>query len=690
MKKVKKERGITLVALIITVVVLLILAGVSISAVQNAGILTQAQEAANKFNTMKDKEQSWLDELLGYLNGDRIAPESVFIWKSEDPNDEGYGTVVGYTANTDNYSSLRFPERCTKIEISPMYNVEEDEAREVRRYTGNIREVELPDTIVEIGESAFSDYEFDSLQKINIPRSVKIIGDYAFEGCHNLTSIIYEGTIEEWKKISKGYNWNYGVPAIYLQCSDGQVFLTSGEGYYPSENYEITDLFIWASNDPTHPGYGVLVGYTSNVENYTTLTIPERCTQIQIDRRLLANDINWVMRAYTQNIKEIELPNTITEIGSGAFSEYIFNSVEKINIPKSITTIGDYAFTSCEKLSKIVYNGTKKQWSNIQCGTDVAIALLEIVCSDGNTTIGKDGKVINCEVTDLFIWKSANPNDEGYGTIVGYTSNVQNYTTLIIPDRCTKIEYDYNVMGDPTRGNGPRTYTGNIKEVELPETVTVIGDNAFFGHTFAFLEKINIPSRVITIGSGAFSGCENLISINIPNNVTSIGESAFYECSALTTMNIPSSVNSIGYGAFSGCSALTTINIPSSVNSIGYGAFSRCSALTTINLPSNIIDIGDWLFNGCSSLVTISIPSKVTSIGELAFDSCTALTTVNIPNSVNAIGDDAFWGCTSLSSIIYEGTMAQWEEIDKGDNWKYEVPATYVQCSDGTVSLSSN
>ena len=61
MKRTKTQKGITLVALIITIVVLLILAVVSINAIQNEGIMSQAQQAADKFNQSQKDEQEKLN-----------------------------------------------------------------------------------------------------------------------------------------------------------------------------------------------------------------------------------------------------------------------------------------------------------------------------------------------------------------------------------------------------------------------------------------------------------------------------------------------------------------------------------------------------------------------------------------------------------------------------------------------------
>ena len=60
--------GITLIALVVTIVILLILAGITISLVfSDNGIIKKAQEAAEKTNQAVSNEQAELNELYGYL-----------------------------------------------------------------------------------------------------------------------------------------------------------------------------------------------------------------------------------------------------------------------------------------------------------------------------------------------------------------------------------------------------------------------------------------------------------------------------------------------------------------------------------------------------------------------------------------------------------------------------------------------
>ena len=129
-EKIKNEVGITLVALVVTIIVLIILAGVSISIVAGEnGLLNRTKQAKEEYLLAANEEQQKLANLQVAMENEtktefnpvqwdkKAAPEEAFIWQSDDENNEGYGVIVGYTANIDNYPSLRIPSRCTKIEI---------------------------------------------------------------------------------------------------------------------------------------------------------------------------------------------------------------------------------------------------------------------------------------------------------------------------------------------------------------------------------------------------------------------------------------------------------------------------------------------------------------------------------------------------------------------------------------------
>ena len=175
-----------------------------------------------------------------------------------------------------------------------------------------------------------------------------------------------------------------------------------------------------------------------------------------------------------------------------------------------------------------------------------------------------------------------------------------------------------------------------LTEVQLPSTVTEVGESAFSG--CSKLKEISLPNAT-TIGNNAFNQCINLRTVNLPV-VTSIGNRAFNECSSLTTVNMPA-VTSFGISAFSGCGKLTTVSLPN-VTTINESLFRNCSSLTTVEIP-NAISIDYYAFYNCNSLTSIDMP-VVTTIGSSAFYGCYNLTTVNMP-VVTTISSIAFYGC---------------------------------------------
>ena len=291
-----------------------------------------------------------------------------------------------------------------------------------------------------------------------------------------------------------------------------------------------------------------------------------------------------------------------------------------------------------------------------------------------------------------------------------------NLTSIILPNTITSIG-DFAFWGCKkldgiTIPNSVTSIGGDafgscssLKSIILPDSVTKIS-----GHMFqkcSNLKSVTLGSGVTSIGGYAFADCINLDSITFPNTVTKIGMCAFCNCTSLTSLIIPGSVAELGTDAFSGCSSLKNVivgDISANVNI----AFSGCNSLESITIPctreglrpinfSNslktvIITGGESIYHSafalCTYLENVTIPDTVTSIGMNSFLGCSSLTTIAIPKNVTNIYPYAFSFCTNLKSIIFKGTVDEWNHISLGEGWNNKVPATEVICSDGVVSLN--
>lgn len=195
-----------------------------------------------------------------------------------------------------------------------------------------------------------------------------------------------------------------------------------------------------------------------------------------------------------------------------------------------------------------------------------------------------------------------------------------------------------------------------IKAIILPESLTAIGTNAFYGALR--LVDINIPDTVTSIGESAFNNCIALknISISDKSGLISIADHAFEKNYALEAMNLPSGLECIGFRAFYLCSKLHDISLPQSLKTLRLEAFNGCSSIESIVIPENIHTISNYTFYQCTSLQKVQLPVGFEMIGYGAFKECSSLSSINIPETTRFDGM-CFSGCVSLATIIIpEGT----------------------------------
>ena len=460
--------------------------------------------------------------------------------------------------------------------------------------------VTIPDSVTSIGYSAFCNCT--GLTNITIPNSVTHIESDAFRGCSSLISII----------VQEGNTVYHSIGNCLIETGNKELMLGCKNSIIPTDS-SVTSI-----------GHSAFYGCTG----LTSITIPD----------------------------------SVTRIGDVAFWDC--SSLIGITIPDSVTSIGRSAFSGCTGLTSIT----------VQEGNTVYHSIGNCIIETGNKEL-----MLGCK--NSIIPTDSSVTSIGHSAFYGCTG----LTSITIPDSVTSIGHSafYGCTGltsitipDSVTRIGSyafRSCTG-LTSVTIPDSVTSIGDFAFEGCPFtsvtmptsaiSLIPQTNLRTVILTsgtsIGDMAFYRCTGLTNITIPDSVTSIGDSTFSGCTGLTNITIPDSVTSIGDSAFYGCTGLTSLTIPDSVTSIDLSVFSGCTGLTSITIPNSITSIGHRAFSGCTGLISITIPDSVTSIGLGAFSDCTGLTSITIPNSVKSIGSTAFNGCTNLESIFFCGTEAKW------------------------------
>jgi len=221
---------------------------------------------------------------------------------------------------------------------------------------------------------------------------------------------------------------------------------------------------------------------------------------------------------------------------------------------------------------------------------------------------------------------------------------------------------DFEIVGGVLK-----KYTGASTTPVIPDTVTIIGGEAF--HGCVGITSVSIPSTVISIKGSAFRSCDGLRTITLPNSIKEIGSSAFKYCVSLEEITIPTSVKQIEVETFEGCESLKRVNLGSGLLEIQDKAFFKCNQLEKCDLPSSLQVIGESSFEGCTKLAQVTLPDSLTKLGKRAFIDCVGLNgNLVMPNGLSEISESAF-AYTNIKSIKFGKvkTIGKWafESNDK-------------------------
>ena len=498
------------------------------------------------------------------------------------------------------------------------------------------------------------------LNNLNVPSGVVWIRSGAFSSCNFLEKVYYGGTEEAWQNVSVSDMGNENLfAARFYWYSETQPAINGNYWYYD----EYGQPTVW----PHKNSEGLAYEPSADGESYilsgigactdTILLIPN------LHDGLPVSAIAPVAFYGNEQITDVYIPDTVLEIGEGAFAAC--PNLSTVYIGEGVVAIGEVAFSNSPSLSKITVSSHNLTFESV----------------DGNLYY------LNPDGTREFIQYAIARDDAEFS----------------VPEGITRIGA-YAFMG-----------ATSLTRVQLPNTLRII-DECAFRDTGLELVDLN-TTVVIHIGSWAFEDCTSLEMVYLNNILEGIAEGAFEGCIALDYIVIPESVTYLGPRVFTQCEGITIYcerteplsgwdyNWNDEGNPVVYDCYAGSAGLDYLisddgkyfnvvgmgdcrdvniiipplrsrNYPVPVRGIGFKAFY-MKNIETVTLTDGIMYIGESAFDGCNQLVSVTLGESVEQIGLGAFNNCGRLAEVVNNSPLqiTVWSGLNSSIN---VMPLTVV------------
>ena len=541
----------------------------------------------------------------------------------------------------------------------------------------------LPDGVTAIGNNAFAGKS--NLTSINLgdASALTVIGENAFKGCYSLEEITIPDNVV-----------NIGTDAFY-ECwglktinyyADSAIVGTKGNPFAMSESAYAKSSVTVNIGSPSHAISRLPSGLFCDVEEKDGTVKSVRGHKgivavkfVNVNLTEGEGDKGWGTNLFRNcsSLVSVSFTNcNIPVINTSAFEGCTLLS--KIEGLKSINlqTIKADAFKSCSNLFTITLGAGVSEIG--EEAFDGCEKLVEVI----NLSTSLKDKIVKGEGT--------------YGSVARYALVVN--TTDADPQIETVNNYSYIKTEEGVVYLLGYSGTGTI--LKLPSdkyTGYTVYKKAFYGNENVTEIEISDATGVYSIQNAAFAECKSLERVSLPKNIAEIGANAFQGCVSLTTVEFNgNSLQTIQAYLFEGCSNLTSISL-NGVKTIGYKAFKDCVSLMNVSFGTEekLETIDGGAFINCASLELINLPSTVNIVEGEAFKGCSSLSTVYLPSDTSdttvRYGAEAFSDCAE-NLLLISANMAQYDKDIAKNNLKnfsayltYKVPVV-LHYDDGDPS----
>ena len=459
-----------------------------------------------------------------------------------------------------------------------------------------LQAISFPEALISIGEKAFSSCE--AMTSITIPKKVRTIQGNPFSSCKNLKSIQVDAA-------NPYFDSRDGCNAV-MKKSSNELVVGCQTSVIPSSTESIGEYaFCGCDNlsSITIPSKVTSIGERAfegcnklakvelpeglktigayafcDINAITTIILPSTITAIGKEAFLYCNNLVTV---------EAKMTNPVD------ISYFTFGTnCEDITLYVPVGSASSYRSAYCWKDFKKIVEGSIPYRDIIYFADSRTKAMcIKHWDKNGDRELTKEEAAA---VTDLgSVFTAPIPDDigvyiEDYDYPV-YFDELQYFTglTTIGEGAFSDSQELKSVTLPPTITTIKRyAFAGciGLQSLELPSSVTTIERSAFCECNS--LISMTIPEGVTYIETGTFGSCKNLVSVKLPKSLTNIDTHAFANCPKLEDFTIPERTTHIEEGAFYDCAGLKSVYIPSQMEAIGQKAFNGCHALTSVEVMS--------------------------------------------------------------------------------------------------------
>ncbi len=550
----------------------------------------------------------------------------------------------------------------------------------ITSYTGTDKVINIPSTlngntvvgIMELYDWEDDEWETNVATTLNIPDTVTMLSGSMFEYLSNLEVLNLGSGISE---INNDW-FLYLNKLSEINVSENNPNFTSVDGIVFNKNVTelvaipsakqgtfkvpatVTNMEIFFENSLTYSG--ITLDLSNNPTGYK-----------KVDGVIYNTDMTKVFLCDKDKTGSYVMPNTVTEMGTGAFAN---TALSEITVSNSVTNIAYCAFTSSIDLTKVTLpEGLTDISADAfrKCKSLESITLPESLEYLQSGAFAESGiKAIKIPAATEYVGEMCFANSSLKEVVISYGVGAIGYEcfahscleSVELPDSIQYIgsgAFAYTPLKAVTLSKNEYFnsigydvfYETNLTSVVLPENITYIGERAFANSKL--LEDVEFVSDEMYIDMSAFMGCP-LKEINLKEGEIFISDYAFYGNNA-TSLKLPESVTHITYYSFANSKNLADIDVSDNLESLCGYAFEGSAWLN--NQEDGVVYLENYLYGYKGNMAAgteITVEEGTKLIADYAFAGEQRLKSIHIPASVKHIGELAFFDCLFLEEITVD------------------------------------